>query len=107
GDSILLEDGLLQNFHLKPSRIAMQLQPLPSKIPDIKNNGPFWQIRNKILLVANDSLVNYQTPTGFKIDYLILTKNTKINLPLIAHKYRPSQVIMDASNSLWKIAQWK
>ena len=107
GDSILLEDGLLQNFHLKPSRIAMQLQPLPANLPGIKNNGPFWQIQSKILMLANDNLVNYETPQSFKVDYLILSKNTKINLPEIARKYRPSQVIIDASNSLWKIAQWK
>lgn len=107
GDSILREDGLLQNFHLKPSRIAMQLNPLPANLPGVKRNGPFWQIQNKILLLANDSLTNYETPEYFKIDYLVLSKNTKINLPEIARKYRPSLVIMDASNSLWKIAQWK
>ena len=26
GDSILLEDGMLQNFHIKPGRIAMQFE---------------------------------------------------------------------------------
>ena len=107
GDSVLLEDGLLQNFHLKPSRIAMQLEPLPAILPGIKHNGPFWQIENKILLIANDSLSRYEPPENIKIDFLVLSKNIKINLPEIARKYRPSQVIMDGSNSLWKIAQWK
>ena len=73
----------------------------------IKHNGPLWQIENKILLIANDSLSRYAPPENIKIDFLVLSKNIKINLPEIARKYRPSQVIIDGSNSLWKIAQWK
>ena len=33
GDSALLEEGLLQNFHLKPGRIAQQLNDRPIHWP--------------------------------------------------------------------------
>jgi competence protein ComEC len=41
------------------------------------------------------------------IDYLILCKNANIQLSLIVNRLHPKQVIIDGSNSLWKIEQWE
>lgn len=107
GDSVLMEDGLLQNFHLKPSRISLQLQAHPSQLPGVYRNGNFWQFKNMHILWLSDTAKPTQNAPNFKVDLLILSKNAKINLPQIAHQYKPAQVVIDGSNSLWKIAQWK
>jgi competence protein ComEC len=41
------------------------------------------------------------------VDLIIISKNPKLSIAQIASVFNCDQYIFDASNSLWKIAQWQ
>jgi competence protein ComEC len=88
----------------------------PARLVYYANNVlPNSTIRNKGYLVncihqktimqvyANVSAINDID----SIDYLILQRNAKIDIKNIVTQLHPKQLIIDGSNSLWKIEQWK
>ena len=107
GDSILLEDGLLQNFHLKPARILQQLVVRSDSLNSFFKQGMFYQFNNKKILVA-DAALNFE-PAGQKLqlDLIIISKNPKISIASLAERFSCKLFIFDASNPAWKIERWK
>ena len=107
GDSILLADGVLQNFNLKPARIAMQLHNLRNILPVVFNQHGFYQFGNKKIAVV-DKPLQFENPLQkIDVDIIILSKNAKVNMAQLAAAFNCSQYIFDASNSLWKIGKWQ
>ena len=107
GDSIMLVDGVLQNFHLKPGRIAMQLTKRTDSIPELYKYGNFFQIGNKKVLFIDSAVVFEVPPQKIDIDLIIISKNPKLYIPQLASVFNCGQYIFDASNSLWKIGKWQ
>jgi competence protein ComEC len=107
GDSILLQNGLLQNFHLKPGRIAQQIDERTDSLNDVFKQGVFYQFSNKKILLA-DRPLNFSV-TGQKIglDLIIISKNPKINIASLANTFNCKLFVFDASNPSWKIEKWK
>lgn len=107
GDSILLQDGLLQNFHLKPGRVALQLTERSDSLTAVFNYEIFYQFKNKKILVA-DTQVNF-APLNKKIqlDLVIISKNPKISIASLAETFICKLFVFDASNPAWKIEKWK
>ena len=105
GDSDLVEEGLLQNFHLKPARISLMLTN--------RNTSSLFHVNNfvgfygkKILMI--DSAVNYKPlAEKIKVDYIIISKNPKLFISSLARVFECGVYIFDASNPLWKIEKWK
>jgi competence protein ComEC len=107
GDSILMDDGILQNFHLKPARINLQLDKKEEHLPGLQHKNNYWKFFDKRIIMV-DSAVYYEPHVNkLKIDLLIISKNPSLRISAIAAAIRPSVVVFDASNSLWKIANWK
>ena len=107
GDSILLEDGLLQNFHLKPGRIALQLEKRSDSLPAVFNQGMFFQFKNKKILVADSSLSFAPAAEKIQLDLVIISKNPRIHLASLAETFTCKLIVFDASNPAWKIEKWK
>ena len=107
GDSVLLADGMLQNFHLKPGRIALQLDKEVDSIPALHANNLFYQFENKKILLIDKPIVFEHAQQKINVDYIIISKNPKLYIPQLAKVFNCSQFIFDGSNSLWKIAKWK
>lgn len=107
GDSILLQDGLLQNFHLKPGRIANQLDKRLDSLTSVFNQGVFYQFNNKKILLA-DKQLNF-APAGHKIalDLIIISRNPKIHIASLAETFNCKLFVFDGSNPAWKIEKWK
>lgn len=107
GDSILLQDGLLQNFHLKPGRISQQLDTRSDSLTGVFKQGMFYQFNNKKILMV-DTALNF-TPADPKIhlDLIIISKNPKILIALLAKTFNCKLFVFDASNPAWKIEKWK
>ncbi len=107
GDTALLQDAMLQNFHLKPARISMQLQKQPGSVPNLHRVKNGWQFFGKKILLV-DSVLAFQPLTNkLPIDVLIISKNPSLNITDITNTIKPSIIVFDSSNSLWKIAKWK
>lgn len=107
GDSILLQEGLLQNFHLKPGRIALQLNHRSNSLATLIHQDGFYQFGNKRILLI-DQPIAFEVPAQkINVDIIIISKNPKLYIPQLASVFNCNQYVFDASNSLWKIGKWK
>lgn len=106
GDNILLEDGVLQNFHLKPGRIALQLNKKMDVLPSCFHKNAFYQFGNKKIAVL-DRYYSFEGNRVIDIDYIILSKNVPLQVTELVKHFNCNKFIFDASNSLWKIEKWK
>jgi competence protein ComEC len=107
GDSILLQDGLLQNSHLKPGRIALQLNKRTDSIGGLFKSGNFLQFANKKIVLVDRSFL-FETPVKkIDADIVVISKSPKVYIKDLAAVFNCSQYVFDASNSLWKIEKGK
>ncbi len=107
GDSILLSEGVLQNFHLKPSRISFQLNNRVGMIPSLFRQELFYQFGDKKIIVIDSSFQFEGITKKMDVDVIIISKNPRLRMAELANSFNCSQYIFDASNSLWKINQWQ
>lgn len=107
GDSVLLEDALLQNFHLKPGRIALRLEKRTDLLDGVFNTGIFYQFNNKKIMVADKAMLFDSIGTKINLDLLIISKNPKLSIAELAKAFNCRQIVFDASNAPWKIEKWK
>ena len=98
---------MLQNFHLKPGRIANQLDKRSDSLAGVFNRGMFYQFNNKKILVA-DKPVNFEAmDQKIQLDLVIISKNPKIRITSLAKTFNCKLFVFDASNPAWKIEKWK
>ena len=107
GDSVLLKDGMLQNFHLKPGRIALQLNNRKDSIPELFQQEQFYQFGNKRVLLIDKPLAFEALNKKIDVDIIIISKSPKLYIPQLARVFNCREYVFDASNSLWKIGKWK
>lgn len=104
GDTVLLHDGFLQNFHLKPSRVLHRMQP--AHIEDLAAAGPFYFYKNKTILLL-DRPFRFAGNEKVKVDCIVLSKSPNVKFAQLAGVFDCPLYVFDGSNSLWKIRQWK
>ena len=107
GDDDLARDGLLQTFHLKPSRISLMLTAKDDGGMDLYRSNNFYQFHNKRILIIDSAIVYIPAAERMHVDYIIISKNPKIVMPRLAAVFNCNHYVFDASNPLWKIAKWK
>ena len=107
GDSILLQDGALQNFHLKPGRIAMQLNKRKYTTDGFFKQGPFYQFQNKRILFYDGSLNFMPGIQKIDVDIIIISHNPKLYIAQLERIFNCNQYVFESSNSLWKIDKWQ
>jgi competence protein ComEC len=107
GDDDFRKDGVLQNFNLKPARVSMQVSESKDTIIGLSSKDRIWQFYNKSVMII-DTIVQFE-PTNNKlaVNVLLISKNPRIQVADIATAVMSTTIVFDASNSLWKIAQWK
>jgi competence protein ComEC len=107
GDDTLRADAAMQNFNLKPARVSMQAGLSNDTLPGIYHTGNLWQFDNrKIMLI--DSAVSFEPLSKkIEIDLMLISHNPKTKLANIITAVSPAAVVIDASNSVWKIGQLK
>ncbi|MBS1495320.1 MAG: ComEC family competence protein [Bacteroidetes bacterium] len=106
GDSLMQLDAVLQNFHLKPSRVLFQTDKADT-LEALYHKNLYWQLGNKKCIFINSSLKLQPVFKKIKVDMLLISKNPAIKIEDITNAISPSVVVFDASNSLWKIENWK
>lgn len=107
GDSILLEDGLLQNFHLKPARVAMQLNIRTGTIPELFEKNNFYQFAGKRIYLADHTKLFEPLQEKIDVDIVVISHNPKLYIPQLAGVFNCRKFIFDSSNPMWKIEKWK
>ena len=107
GDDDLKQEGLLQNFHLKPARIAMQASKPQAQLPALANHHFYWQFYNKKMIFLDSTVVLEPADTVIPVDLLLISHNPSVKIKDIVKAVKPAIVVFDASNNLWKIQNWK
>jgi competence protein ComEC len=105
GDSALLQNGFLKNFHIKPSRIEMGTNE--NEQTYTYKNHPFYSIANKNILLMDDQFKFCKMDSFKSIDVMVLSKNPKLYLDSITQTFTIIQIVADASNPAWKVKLWQ
>ncbi|MBU8891632.1 MAG: competence protein ComEC family protein [Bacteroidales bacterium] len=61
----------------------------------------------KILHLKNNNILSFRSLTKIKINYIILSENTDINISELISYFEFDNIIFDSSNSFYKIRNWK
>ena len=102
GDTALLYDDALRNFHLQPSRILHRITPGES---DMSVRSFQWEGKRIVIIDETARFVNLQAKQP--IDVMILSKNPKLYISNLLQAFMPKQIIIDGSVPAWKAALWK
>ncbi len=107
GDDAFKTDGALQNFNLKPARVSLQVEESIDTLDALKKRRFVWQFYDKKIMVI-DSTIKFEPITNkTSVDVLLISKNPFLKISDITCAVTPTCIVFDASNSLWKITQWK
>lgn len=107
GDSIMMKDGLQKNFHLKPARIALQAKNEQKEMQVLRRRDEYWQFHDKKLLFVDSASTLAALRSPPVVDVLLFSHNPVVDIKELLLAVKPGVVVFDASNSLWKIQQWK
>ena len=103
GDSDLLTDDFIRNFHLQPSRVAHRIQS-NQIIPVSTKEFTFCNKRMMIIDSTTRLIKAIEKPL---IDILILSKNPKIYISNLTSAFTINTVVIDGSVPMWKAKLWK
>ena len=106
GDSQLVTNDFIRNFHIKPSRLLHRIEHT-DQLHDFKMEGNFLQFRQNHILLANNELLLDSSATHPDIDLLVISKNPKLYLSALFKVYHVKQVVFDGSAPAWKIKYWE
>jgi hypothetical protein len=106
GDPTLLNDPTLENFHLKPCRIAHHISPTDS-LPGLSQAAGLFRFGNTSLLLVDKALPPPKPAGKIPIDIIILSRNAKVSAQELINLFSCSTVIVDATNTYWKTRTWQ
>lgn len=106
GDSVLLEDDFLRNFHLKPSRILHRMN-LKDSLTTLNTENNYFLFGDKKILLIDTNYRFEPLPEKIKADIVILSKNPKLYINNLLKSVDCKQIIIDASNPKWKVDKWQ
>jgi competence protein ComEC len=98
---------LLQNFHLKPGRIAMHLDKRTDSLDCVFNSGMFYQFNNKKILIADKAMIFDSLAPKIDLDLLIISNNPELDISQFATVFNFRLILFDASNPAWRIEKWR
>jgi competence protein ComEC len=107
GDTALQQPGLLQNFHLKPSRIQLYANTPAERLPALQITGRQFVLGNKNIVLIDSGLVFVPPPQKIRADVVVLSGNPPVRIPQLAAVFDCPLYVFDGTNSLWKINNWK
>jgi len=106
GDSDLLADDFIRNFHIKPSRVLHRIESAIN-FENYQHQENLIAYNNKTIMTI--SLTKYFAPLDEKIsvDLLLISGNPKLYFNKLAETFSIKQVVFDGSCLAWKINYWK
>jgi competence protein ComEC len=106
GDSDLLADDFIRNFHIKPSRILHRIEAVDI-VKDYRQPEDILAYYDKKILLLNETRSFYKPKSKIPIDILIVSKNPKLYFKELSKTFSVKQVVFDSSCPAWKVNYWK
>lgn len=107
GDSLLVKNGLLQNFHLKPGRILLQLNERKTGLPTLFQHLFCYQFAGKRIVVMDRAVGKKPTGNRLRVDMVILSKNLPMSIGELQVLFDCRLYIFDGSNVAWRTEKWR
>ncbi len=105
GDTDLLADDFLRNFHLQPSRI-LNRTTITDRLPSLQTTDNLLQFSGKNILLLDETTQYSQTASLVPVDIIIISHNPKLYITQLVKTFQPKQIIADASTPSWKQKYW-
>jgi competence protein ComEC len=105
GNSELLTNEFVRNFHIKPSRILHRVEPA-IQLTNFSSQENFLQYGRKRILRIDRDVVFDTISKKISIDLLLISKNPKLYIPKLCRTFIIRQVVFDGSTSSWKLKYW-
>jgi competence protein ComEC len=106
GDSLLLHNATLSNFHLKPSRTAHRIAPADS-LSNLQQATSLFKFGNLSLLVVDKAMPFLKPVRKIPIDIIILSRNPKVTARELTTLFDCHKIVIDPTNSHWKTMSWQ
>jgi competence protein ComEC len=106
GDSDLLADDFVRNFHLKPSRILHRIEP-SLQLDNLWRQDKFLVYHSKKIMLVDKSISFLASSNKTDIDLLVFSKNSNVFMKNLVNNFNIKQVVFDGSTPHWKINYWK
>ncbi len=107
GDSTVNGSGPSYNFHIKPARIDFQARHAKDARLVYNPSSGLAVFKGRRILIIGKSIAYETLLKKLPIDVLIISRNPTLKISGLLSALDPRLVVFDASNSLWKIEQWK
>jgi competence protein ComEC len=107
GDSVMLQDGPLQRYNLKPARTMYRLSPANDTLLFYGLKNACVTINHTKILMLDNTFKIPETTAKTPVDIIILSKKPKYTMADINKAFTFKQLVFDSSNPLWKIRGWK
>lgn len=105
GDTALLANSFLRNFHIRPGRILHRAETVQSITP----LQPVQQITvaGKTLVLLSGPLPTTPPHNRIRADILVLSHNPRVYISELTGYFDIGLLVADSSNPLWKTGLWK
>ena len=106
GDSSLLADDFIRNFHIKPSRILHRIEPA-RKFSDYYRQENLVIYNDKKILLIDGTRRYLPLENKMQVDLLLISGNPKLYFSQLSKTFSIRQVVFDGSCPAWKVNYWK
>lgn len=105
GDSAILQNDLLQKFHLQPARLLHRvITPFNTgKLPGKKN---FFRYGNTSFLIIDQAPALARRTLKMPVDIIIISNNPSLKIAQLTSVFTCRRFVFDASNAPRKVAKW-
>jgi len=105
GDSSLLTNVAVTNFHITPSRILHRVRPC-DQLADFFRESSCLQFGKKRILMLDRNIVPDRDGPKVRIDLLVISKYSNLSLTSMLQKFIIARIVFDSSVSIWKTNRW-
>jgi competence protein ComEC len=106
GDSDLLTDDFIRNFHIKPSRVLHRIEEA-NDLENFHEQGNTIIYKDKKILRINRTTSFRPSENKISVDLLLVSGNPKLYFSKLMKTFSVKQVVFDGSCPAWKINYWK
>ena len=106
GDTELIADDFIRNFHLKPSRILHRVEQANGLDHYMQIDNMIFYKGKHILRIKNTTDF-LQVDKRLAVDLLIVSGNPRLYFTRLLQPFSIKQVVFDSSCPPWKLTYWK
>jgi competence protein ComEC len=106
GDSDLLTDDFIRNFHIKPSRVLHRIEAADG-LPGYRQQENLVSYYGKNIMIISETSRFKYSQVKIPVDLLLISGNPKLYFTQISKSFSVKQVVFDGKCPAWKINYWK